>query len=127
MDIHFVVSFAESELASREAQVDHYQAFLSDLVAVHGGSVAAFEGLMTPQELEAMSLTAKLANTMSGIIGQDGPQSVYDRTEMVYKVHDIQHMIMAQAASRAYPETFRPLGGRIEPLTDEKVSDTVTA
>ena len=67
--------------------------------------------LLTDEELIALDLTSKLANSMRVIIG-DGPLAEYDWAEIAAKIHDIQHTIMAQAASRAYPEKFRLLGSK---------------
>ena len=71
--------------------------------------------LLSDDELEALELTAKLANKIRKIIKDGGTdQSEFDWAEAAAKIHDIQHMLMAQAAVRAYPERFRGLGGRIK-------------
>lgn len=67
------------------------------------------EELLTAEEREFLKLTATLANLMRGIIG-DGPQAEHDWSEAVPMIHNLQHMVMAQAAARAYPDTFRLLG-----------------
>jgi hypothetical protein len=36
-----------------------------------------------------------------------------DLEEAASKIHDLQHMVMAQAAARAYPEHYRLLGQRL--------------
>lgn len=36
-----------------------------------------------------------------------------DLQEAASRVHDLQHMIMANAAARAYPERYRLIGMRI--------------
>lgn len=68
-------------------------------------------GLLTDLELEAMDATANLARLMFRIIGKTGPAASGDCAEMVDKIHQLQLMILAQAASRAYPDRFRKLGG----------------
>lgn len=69
--------------------------------------------LLTEDELEAMDLSGKLANKLGKIIRQNGTkeQQDYDWQEAAMRIHALQHTIMAQAASRAYPERFRLLGG----------------
>ena len=70
-------------------------------------------GYLTPEELEAMDLIGTFAGKLRKIIG-DGPCAKGDWAEAADKIHQLQTLIMAQAAVRAYPEMFRPLGGRIE-------------
>ncbi len=36
-----------------------------------------------------------------------------DLEEVASRIHDLQHMVMAQAAARAYPDRYRLLGQRI--------------
>jgi hypothetical protein len=66
--------------------------------------------MLTPDELAAMDLTAELANLFGRIIG-DGPTRDGDWSEVAVHIHTLQHLIMAQAAARAYPDRFRLLGG----------------
>lgn len=79
--------------------------------------------LLNEAELEAMQTIGKFAGQMRQLIG-DGPQAESDWAEAADKIHQLQTTIMAQAASRAYPELFRPLGGRPEgrEMTNEKGS-----
>ena len=72
--------------------------------------MSAADELLTPDEFEAMDLLGKAAGVIRRIIG-DGNQAVYDWGEAADKIHQLQSMVMAQAAARAYPERFRPLGG----------------
>lgn len=65
--------------------------------------------LLTDDELELMNKTAQVANLMYKVIG-DGPQSEHDWAEAAHHIHNIQHMVMAQAAARAYPDLFRLMG-----------------
>jgi len=52
------------------------------------------------------------ANQFGSIIRANGGNSVkHDIAEMVDKVHQLQAMVLAQAAARAYPDMYRPLGG----------------
>lgn len=66
--------------------------------------------MLTELEHEAMDLTAQLSRTMRAIIG-DGLAAEGDVAEMVAAVHVLQRMILSQAAARAYPDRYRPLGG----------------
>jgi hypothetical protein len=77
---------------------------------------------LTPDELEALHLTAALSSVIKRIIesneemtGQEPDAGVayQDWDEVVVVVHHLQHLIMAQAAARAYPEQFRLLGHRL--------------
>ena len=66
--------------------------------------------LLTDDELAAVDLTAQLGRLMRRIIG-DGPNAADDCTEAAHRIHAVQDLILAQAAARAYPHLFRPLGG----------------
>ena len=67
-------------------------------------------GLLTASELAALRLTADLVNLLALDIVGDGPTQRADIAELVVHIHAIQHMVMAQAAARAYPGEFRLLG-----------------
>jgi hypothetical protein len=56
-----------------------------------------------------MILTAELMRLMAGITG-NGPTREADLPEAAHRIHGIQHMILAQAAGRAYPDRYRLLG-----------------
>lgn len=71
----------------------------------------SIEGLITDKEHEALELTAKLWSQIRDIVGH-GPTASKDLNELLIHIHSIQHAIMAQAASRAFPELYRTLGGR---------------
>lgn len=67
--------------------------------------------LLTDAERKALALTGELAN----LVGREiitGPQRA-DWNEFALRIHAVQHMIMAQAAARAYPDEFRLLGSTI--------------
>lgn len=66
---------------------------------------------LTPAEHKALELTAGLWNhIIQEVMGDDG---LNDSRELALHIHNIQHMIMAQAAARAYPEKYRLLGWSI--------------
>jgi len=66
--------------------------------------------LLTAAELRALDLTTELTNLLAGEIIGNGTTRAGDVNEMCRRIHDVQHMIMAQAAARAFPEKFRVLG-----------------
>lgn len=68
--------------------------------------------MLSDDEREALSLTAKLAQVCMKVIGK-GPSAEHDWAEMAHRIHDIQHALMSNAAARAYPDTFRLLGGTL--------------
>ena len=65
---------------------------------------------LTPDEHEAMDITATLVNLMCHKVIGHGASRDQDVAEFVAKIHDIQHMIMGQAAARAHPMAYRLLG-----------------
>lgn len=70
--------------------------------------------LLTEAELKAMDLTAELWNLLVSDVVADGRTQKQDLHELVHHLHAIQHTVLSQAAARAYPERYRPLGGVIE-------------
>lgn len=70
---------------------------------------------LTADEKHAIHLTAELWGRLTKIVGE-GPSRKHDLQELMKPIHDIQRAVMAQAAARAYPELYRPLGGeRVDP------------
>lgn len=67
------------------------------------------DGPLTPLEQEAIGLTADLHSLMLRIIGA-GPARAGDVAEAVTLIHGLQHMVLAQAAARSYPQYYRLLG-----------------
>jgi hypothetical protein len=65
--------------------------------------------LLTDDEHLALELLAKAANQIGKVIGK-GPQSGFDWAEAADKIHQLQRLVMGQAAARAYPDTYRLLG-----------------
>lgn len=65
---------------------------------------------LTDVEHQALELTAELTNLVCGEIIAHGPSREQDVREFVAKIHDVQHLIMAQAAARAHPARYRLLG-----------------
>lgn len=66
--------------------------------------------LLTVAEREVVWQLGDVWGRMSKIIGF-GPDASGDRAEAINHIHNLQRMVMSQAAARRYPELFRPLGG----------------
>jgi hypothetical protein len=70
--------------------------------------------LLSPAEFKAMDLTVELFNhVVTSVIG-NGITAKADTIEFVAMIHNIQRMILSQAACRAYPDQFRLLGSKIQ-------------
>jgi len=65
--------------------------------------------LLSAAEQQLTDLLGKAWNLFCVIV-EDGPTRSDDLAEIATKIHDLQHAVMAQAAARAYPDTYRPLG-----------------
>jgi hypothetical protein len=65
--------------------------------------------LLTEDEHLALELTGQLAGVLARLVG-DGDTRTADLAELVAKVHDLQHAVLAQAAARACPGQYRLLG-----------------
>lgn len=68
--------------------------------------------LLSGPEHDAVALAERLAGDVAALV-PPGPSQAADRDELVVHVHAVQRMILAQAAARAYPDTYRLLGGRL--------------
>lgn len=66
--------------------------------------------LLTHDEKYVIKQTAQLWNDIVAVI-PEGPAKQGDLREIVFHIHGIQRAIMSNAAARAYPELYRPLGG----------------
>lgn len=64
---------------------------------------------LTKEEHEAMDLTVQLYNLLCGSVIGGGPSRAGDVMELAQHVHNIQNMVLAQAAARVYPQ-YRLLG-----------------
>lgn len=67
------------------------------------------DDLLSEDEHYAMGLTGELADVLGRIVGQ-GCTREADLAEACSHIHVIQHMVLAQAAARAYPDQYRLLG-----------------
>ncbi len=68
--------------------------------------------LMTEDEHRAMALTADLWNLLCRVAASGRSRSS-DLGEVCHHIHAIQHVILAQAAGRAYPGRYRLLGAEL--------------
>lgn len=66
--------------------------------------------LLTAAEHRAVEEAGKLYTFIARHICGEGPTRSHDLAELAQHVHAIQHLVMAQAAARAYPDTYRLMG-----------------
>jgi hypothetical protein len=64
----------------------------------------------TDEEHQALELTARLWRALEAIVSV-GRSRTGDLAELAGHVHAIQNAVLAQAAARAFPNLYRPLGG----------------
>jgi len=77
-----------------------------------GGSLVNAADLMSEDEHLAMKLSGELANVLKRICYDgDTGQAEYAWGEMCAHIHNIQRAVKSQAASRAFPDKYRLLGG----------------
>lgn len=82
---------------------------------------------LTPEEHQALQLTADLWNLLNRIVGNDRSRAG-DLAEVASHIHNIQHAVLAQAAARAYPDRYRLLGGTVTitaPATSDALEDAL--
>jgi hypothetical protein len=79
-------------------------------------AAASAGDLLTADEHRAIDLLGR-AYTLLGRIVADGPTREADLAEHAAAIHVVQQAVMAQAAARAYPALYRPLGGVLRPAT----------
>ena len=69
--------------------------------------------LLTPLELKVSADLGQVWNDLCQIV-DGGATRDADLNEAVHHIHALQKMVMGQAAARAYPSTFRLLGGVLQ-------------
>jgi hypothetical protein len=74
---------------------------------------AGMSELLTEQEHTTIWMLSQVYRHLRQIIS-DGSQQEHDLDEAVTHIHVLQHMVMAQAAARAYPDRYRLLGEQLE-------------
>lgn len=67
------------------------------------------EQLLTVEEIALIDLISDVSRSFGTVVGQ-GPTREHDLREMVYHVHALQNMVLAQAAARRYPHLYRKMG-----------------
>lgn len=65
--------------------------------------------LLTEEEQAVVNALGQCWNRICRIVG-NGPTRSADLNEVVFHVHALQNFVMAQAAARAYPNTYRLAG-----------------
>lgn len=68
--------------------------------------------LLTDEERQIVRDLGAIWGRITAIVG-DGPTRAADLHEIVAHIHALQHMIMSNAAARAFPTEFRLLGEMI--------------
>lgn len=69
---------------------------------------------LTDAERQAMDCTAELTGIVCQRVIGHGPTRDSDIREFIDKIHQIQHVILSQAAARAHPDWYRLLGETLE-------------
>jgi len=68
--------------------------------------------LLTEDEHEAIRLSGQLWNLLNRIVKAGGGEAQDgDIRELIQPIHQIQRAVLCNAAARAYPDRYRPLGG----------------
>jgi len=65
------------------------------------------DGLLTDDEMDLVMMLGDVAGLFRKIAGTEVPA---DLTEIVDKIHQLQHTVLAQSAARRYPTKYRVLG-----------------
>jgi hypothetical protein len=68
---------------------------------------------LTEAEQDVTKIAADLWNALCAAI-PEGPNRNNDLAEIAVHIHAIQHAVMANAAARAYPDTYRLLGQSLQ-------------
>jgi hypothetical protein len=66
--------------------------------------------LLTDEEKELLATLGHAARLFRQIVADDTTRDA-DLSEVVDKIHQLQHAVLAQAAGRYYPDDYRLLGG----------------
>lgn len=70
--------------------------------------------LLTEHEHEVAELLGKCYVIFNQKICGRGPTRDHDLTEFASRIHDLQNAVLAQAAARAYPNTYRLAGDSLK-------------
>lgn len=69
--------------------------------------------LLTADEHRAIDLLSELNGLLGRIVGREEPARGNDLFELASHTHVLQNAVLSQAAARAYPDRYRPLGGAL--------------
>lgn len=71
---------------------------------------------LTVLELHVLDQLGQVAYNLHKIIneGNDAGCRANDWNEVAIHIHNLQHMVMAQAAARCYPDLMRKMGSTID-------------
>ena len=69
--------------------------------------------LLTADEHDAVEALGAAWDAVVKVINAGGNPDTYDSHELVGHVHALQNAVLANAAARAYPNTYRSLGGSL--------------
>lgn len=75
---------------------------------------------LTESEHEAVNLASQLYGIINKEIIGNGASRQMDIQELTIHIHAIQNMVLAQAASRAYPKRYRLMGDELEVDSDSE-------
>lgn len=70
-------------------------------------------GFLTPAEHEAVEKLGAAWDAVVAVIRDGGNADTFDAHELVPHLHALQNAVLANAAARAYPGTYRLLGGSL--------------
>lgn len=77
--------------------------------------------LLTAEEHDAVDHLGAAARILARITNPTGRHGgAGDWAEAAAAIHALQNMILRQAAARAYPDRYRPLGGWPQSLWDDR-------
>mgnify|MGYP006913924161 FL=1 len=71
--------------------------------------------MLSPAEMRILALLGEVANLYRNEVLGHGPTRDSDWDEFALRLHAVQHMVMKQAAARAYPTKFRLAGEVVRP------------
>ena len=69
--------------------------------------------LLTPQEHELISSLGNCWKQFKAVMEANGDYK-FDHEEVIHHIHVLQRYVMSNAAARAYPDEYRPIGGSLK-------------
>lgn len=80
--------------------------------------------MLTPDEHDAINRAGELYTFIADRVASHATTRETDLRELALHIHNIQHVVMAQAAARQYPQRYRLLGGPT-PATKHQKGDAL--